>query len=59
MAGDILKEPIPIAEGPRWGRIEGPGLGVDVDEDKVMEAHQTYLSEGVFPPYGDRFGTIC
>ncbi len=59
MAGDILKEPVPIAEGPRWGRIEGPGLGVDVDEDKVMEAHQTYLSEGVFPPYGDRFGTIC
>ena len=37
MEDDILTERIPIADGPRWGRIDGPGLGVEVDEDKVGE----------------------
>ena len=35
MADDVLKALIPMADGPEWGRIEGPGLGVEVDEDKV------------------------
>jgi len=53
MAGDILTEPIPIIDGPKWGRLEGPGLGVDVDEDKLMTYHQAYLEAGEFAPYGD------
>jgi len=55
MDGDILEDPIPIAEGPRWGRLDGPGLGVAVDEDKLMRYHEDYLSAGDFVPYGDRF----
>ena len=35
MEDDILTERIPIADGPRWGRIDKPGLGVEVDEDKL------------------------
>src|SRR5207247_415064 len=34
---DVLMEPIPIASGPRWGPIEAPGLGVEIDEDAVAE----------------------
>src|SRR5438093_244991 len=38
MEHDILREPIPIATGSRWGPIEGAGLGVEVDEDAVADA---------------------
>src|SRR5262249_33480044 len=38
MANDVLTEPLPIATGPSWGPIDGPGLGVVVDEDAVAEA---------------------
>ena len=55
MADDILKERIPIMDGPEWGRIDGPGLGVEVDEDKVGKYHEDYLRDGEFTPYGDRF----
>jgi L-alanine-DL-glutamate epimerase-like enolase superfamily enzyme len=55
MADDILKERIPIMDGPEWGRIEGPGLGVEVDEDKIGKYHEAYLRDGEFTPYGDRF----
>lgn len=37
--------------GPRWGRIEAPGLGVEVDEKKLARYHQDYLDHGEFPPY--------
>jgi hypothetical protein len=53
MSGDILKEQIPIVEGPKWGRIEAPGLGVDVDEDKLLQYNEDYLRDGEFTPYGD------
>ncbi|HEX5794713.1 MAG TPA: mandelate racemase/muconate lactonizing enzyme family protein, partial [Geminicoccaceae bacterium] len=55
MADDILAEPLPIATGPRWGRIEAPGLGVEVDERKLARYHRDFLDQGQFPPYGDRF----
>jgi glucarate dehydratase len=51
MEDDILTERVPIADGPRWGRIEYPGLGVEVDEDKVMRYHEAYRREGGFPTY--------
>ena len=51
MAGDVIVEPLPIAEGPRWGASEAPGLGVTVDEDKVAAAHEAYLRDGQYLPY--------
>jgi L-alanine-DL-glutamate epimerase-like enolase superfamily enzyme len=50
---DILNHAIPIASGPRWGTIEGPGLGVDVDTDAVTEAADRYRIEGPYPPWQD------
>jgi L-alanine-DL-glutamate epimerase-like enolase superfamily enzyme len=50
---DILAEPIPISSGPRWGLIEGPGLGVEVDDDAVAEAAERYRIEGQFRPWQD------
>ena len=32
MADDILKTSIPITHEPNWGRLDGPGLGDEVDE---------------------------
>jgi glucarate dehydratase len=55
MADDILVERLPIIDGARWGRIEGPGLGVTVDEEKLRRYHAAYRRDGEFPPYGDRF----
>ena len=51
MADDILTEPLPIAKGPKWGRIEGPGLGVEVDEEKLSHYHEEYVRFGEFPTY--------
>jgi L-alanine-DL-glutamate epimerase-like enolase superfamily enzyme len=51
MEDDILTERIPIADGPRWGRIDKPGLGVEVDEDKVARYHREYRKHGEFPTY--------
>ena len=53
MQHDVLTEPIPIATGPRWGRIDAPGLGVDVDEDAVADASQRYRVEGQYRPWQD------
>jgi L-Ala-D/L-Glu epimerase len=55
MADDILTAPLPIATGPSWGRIDAPGLGVEVDEAKLARYHQAFLDHGDYPPYGDRF----
>jgi glucarate dehydratase len=57
MADDILSEPLPIASEPRWGRLQGPGLGVTVDEDKLMHYHEDYLKHGAFPTYKQKVGT--
>ena len=51
MEDDILTEPLPIAKGPKWGRIEGPGLGVEVDEEKLSHYHEEYVRFGEFPTY--------
>ena len=42
-----------------FDRLEGnecPGLGVTVDEDKLLTHHEAYLSQGEFLPYGDHPG---
>lgn len=51
MAGDILSEPLPIAAGPTWGRIERPGLGVEVDPDRLARAHADFRKNGQFLPW--------
>jgi glucarate dehydratase len=51
MEDDILAEKIPIIDGPAWGRIDKPGLGVTVDEDKLMRYHEAYRKHGEFPTY--------
>ena len=51
MADDILAEPLPIAAGPRWGLIERPGLGVEVDEDQLARYHAAFLRDGQFLPW--------
>ena len=51
MVDDILTERIPIADGPKWGRIEAPGLGVDVDEAKLATYHEAYRRAGEYVPY--------
>lgn len=51
MEDDILTDTLPIAEGPKWGRIEEPGLGVKVDEEKLAKYHDLYQQEGQFLPY--------
>ena len=53
MQHDVLTEPIPIASGPRWGTIDEPGLGVDVDENAVADAAARYRSEGQYRPWQD------
>jgi L-alanine-DL-glutamate epimerase-like enolase superfamily enzyme len=53
MEHDVLTEPIPISSGPRWGTIEGAGLGVDVDDDAVGESATRYKIEGQYRPWQD------
>jgi glucarate dehydratase len=53
MEHDVLREPIPIASGPRWEVIDGPGLGVEVDEDAVAEAAARYRADGQYLPWQD------
>lgn len=59
MKDDILKERIPITDGPTWGLITGPGLGVEVDEEKVKTYHEAYLREGEYVTFGDGFRPRC
>jgi L-alanine-DL-glutamate epimerase-like enolase superfamily enzyme len=51
MEHDVLTEPLPIVTGPRWGAIDAPGLGVEVDEDAVREAAARYASVGQYLPW--------
>lgn len=51
MAGDVIKETLPIATSPTWGVPEGAGLGVSVDEDLVAQYHEVYRERGQFLPY--------
>ena len=51
MADDILVEPLPIVSGPRWGTIEKPGLGIEVDESRLQQYHEAYRRNGQFLPY--------
>lgn len=51
MQDDILRTPVPIAAGPEWGVPEGPGIGIEVDEEKLGRYHEQFLRMGQFVPY--------
>lgn len=51
MQHDVLKEPLPIATGPRWGVPEGAGLGIELDEDALAEAARRYEVVGQYLPW--------
>ena len=51
LSGDVLAERLPICDGPTWGRIERPGLGVDVDEERLSAYHEAYRRDGQLLPY--------
>jgi glucarate dehydratase len=50
---DVLVELLPIATGPRWGPIDRPGLGIEVDDDAVAEAAARYRADGQYVPWQD------
>ena len=54
MGDDILTERLPIADGPRWGRIEKPGIGVEIDEEKLRRYDADYRQFGEFPTYAGK-----
>jgi glucarate dehydratase len=51
MADDILTEPLPIATGPRWGMLDKPGLGVEVDQDRLDRYAEAFRRDGQFLPW--------
>ena len=55
---DILKTPLPLVNGGTWGVPEGPGLGVEVDEDKLGRYHDVFQERGQILSYDpSRIGT--
>jgi glucarate dehydratase len=46
MLDDLLQEELPIAAKARWGRLDRPGLGVEIDEDKLRRLNRSYVEEG-------------
>ncbi|HEY8013528.1 MAG TPA: mandelate racemase/muconate lactonizing enzyme family protein [Dongiaceae bacterium] len=51
MTDDLLAAQLPIATGPSWGLIEGPGLGIEIDEAKLARYHEAFRRDGQFLPY--------
>ena len=52
MADDVVTEPVRIVDG----HIEvddRPGLGVELDDDKLARYHEAFLSAGYSSPYGN------
>ncbi len=51
MTGDLLTTPVPIATGPHWGRPQGAGLGIEIDEDALAAGADRYRAGGQHLPY--------
>lgn len=50
MEDDVLVDRLPIADGPLWGLIDKPGLGIEVDEGKLARYAEAYRKDGQFLP---------
>lgn len=51
MQGDVLAQEIPISSGPHWKVDSRPGLGIEVDDDRLAEAAARYERDGPLVPY--------
>ena len=49
MVHDVLSEELPIAHGPHWGRIDGAGLGVEVDAERRRRGCRALPQRGPVP----------
>lgn len=54
MQDDVLKAALPIASNPAWGVPSGPGLGIQIDEQKVGIYSDYYRDRGQFLPNDPR-----
>ena len=50
MEDDVVVDRLPISDGPEWGLVEKPGLGIDIDEDKLARYVEAYHRDGQFLP---------
>jgi hypothetical protein len=50
MQDDVLTEALPIAHSPQWGVPLAPGLGIEIDEQKVGIYSEYYRERGQFLP---------
>jgi L-alanine-DL-glutamate epimerase-like enolase superfamily enzyme len=51
MADDILAEPLPITTGPRWGLVDKPGLGIEIDQDRLDRYVEAFRRDGQYLPW--------
>ncbi len=51
LSDDVVAGGLPIAKKPRWGLIEAPGLGIEIDEAKLRHYHEAFRRDGQFLPY--------
>jgi glucarate dehydratase len=51
LTDNILTERLPIASSATWGVIEKPGLGVEVDGEKLARYGEAFERDGQFLPY--------
>ena len=52
MKGDVTRR-LPIADGPTWGLPLAPGLGVEIDEEALALAVESFERDGQFWPFQD------
>ena len=55
MCDDIVTQTLPITNGPQWGVPEGPGLGIEIHEEKLGRYNESYHRTGQFLPYDPAF----
>lgn len=51
MADDLLTEPLPIARQATWGVPATPGLGIEIDPEKLARYSENYREIGQYLPY--------
>jgi L-alanine-DL-glutamate epimerase-like enolase superfamily enzyme len=52
----VLGTALPISTEPNWGRVDEPGLGVQVDEEKLATYHRAYKDHGEYRTYEGKLG---
>lgn len=52
MEGDILEQPLPIANASKWPHPAGSGLGFEINQEALGEAISRFKKDGQYLPYG-------